>query len=173
MCTTTTKKGMSFKERLNLEKLKNEEIARIKNTEPKLKEKHKEIFKEYLLNLIIEQLKQYDWSNNRVYGSYESDKALFMPIVTFAHDIIRPIVIKYIKERKCDTTPALELDDQMMAYYGHGIGVYSNAYCFEILSHFLEFLQENKIISSYSSYAIRILEPKKRGCKKESKKNGC
>ena len=173
MCATATKKGMSFKERLNLEKLKNEEIVRIKAYAPELKEKHKEIFKEFLLNLIIEQLKQYDWSNDRVYGSYESDKELFIPIVTFAHDIIRPIVIRYIKERKCDTTPTLDLNDKMMAYYGHSIGVYSNAYCFEILSHFLEFLQENKIISSYSSRAIRILEPKKRRCKKGSKKNGC
>lgn len=172
MCATTTKKGMSFKERLNLEKLKNEEIARIRNAEPKLKEKHKEVFKEYLLNLIIDQLKRYDWSSDRVYGSYDSDKDLFISIKTFAHDIIRPIIITYVEERKCDTTPALDLNDQMMAYYGHSIGVYSHEYCLEFLLQFLEFLKENKIIVNYNSTAIRISEPKKRRSKKESKKNG-
>ncbi len=173
MCATTTKKGMSFKERLNLEKLKMKEIQSIIAYGFSIKERHKKIFEEFLLDSIVEQLKQYDWSSTKVLRTGNKNE-LLMSRYTFTVEIIKPIILKYIETRKCNTTPALDLNDQMFAYYGYGFGDPCGIMTPipNVSGSFLEFLKENKIISGNDSSWIIILEPKKRRSKKESKKNG-
>ena len=170
------KKRMSFEERSNLENLKMEEIARIKDAVPEIKEKCKELFKEYLLNSIINRLKRYDWSSPKVMRTGNNGE-LIMTRHTFAVEIMKPIVLKYAKTRKCATTPALDLNDQFYAYYRWGIGcgigdALEAIYETDISSEFLKFLKENKIVSGYDSKFMIILEPMVRKCK-ELKKNGC
>lgn len=161
-------KRMSFKERLDLEKLKMEEIERTKDAIPEIKEKCKELFNEYLLNSIIDKMEQYDWSSPKAMRTGNNGE-LIMTRHTFAVDIIKPIVLKYIKTRKCDTTSALDLNDQFYAYYGGSIGcgigdALEPIYETGVSSEFLKFLKENKIISGYDSKFMIILEPKKRNC---------